>query len=292
MRHAIFAAALTYTSFVASGCGQGAYISPEIAVPRNSQAQGRAYLPPSADARMTPDAARKLILQRMMPADGSEFDFNYAPITEARISLTRLTLTTAKGEVSLPLVDFDAACRGRDKGIYVMGALHCGDFSFNWRSPDDGVATGLVAALATLQKEAAELASEQDEQLFKDVVERARITAEKPEFGENAIRLKVQAEAAVKEKNFVEAAVLFKKALDIAPWWPEGHFNLSLILSETGDFELAIREMKRYILLAPEASNARSAQNKIYEWERKVEPKATTTAHRTRDASARSSREK
>ena len=56
--------------------------------------------------------------------------------------------------------------------------------------------------------------------------------------------------------------------MKIAPWWPEGYFNRALILGELNRFAEAMREMKRYLQLAPDAPNARAAQDKIYEWER------------------------
>ncbi len=92
----------------------------------------------------------------------------------------------------------------------------------------------------------------------------------KPEMPESARRFKVQAEDAVREKGFDVAADLYMQALNIAPLWPEGRFNRALVLGETGDYETAVREMKRYLLLVPNAANARTAQDKIYIWERKA----------------------
>ena len=58
--------------------------------------------------------------------------------------------------------------------------------------------------------------------------------------------------------------------MNVAPWWAKGHFNRAVVLSETGDYETAIREMKYYLQLAPDATDARTVQNMIYEWERKA----------------------
>jgi predicted TPR repeat methyltransferase len=80
----------------------------------------------------------------------------------------------------------------------------------------------------------------------------------------------VQAEGAVRDKKFNDAANLYGEALKVAPWWPEGHFNRALVLSETGDYDTAMREMKHYLQLAPDAPNARAAQDKIYDWERRA----------------------
>lgn len=85
---------------------------------------------------------------------------------------------------------------------------------------------------------------------------------------EEANKYKVQAEGAVRDKAFVDAADLYAAALNIAPWWPAGHFNRALVLGEGGDYEMATREMNYYLQLVPHAPNARAAQNKIYEWAR------------------------
>ena len=53
----------------------------------------------------------------------------------------------------------------------------------------------------------------------------------------------------------------------IAPWWPEGHFNEALVLSELRYYGKAIEHMKKYVALVPDAPNARAAQDKIYVWE-------------------------
>lgn len=102
---------------------------------------------------------------------------------------------------------------------------------------------------------------------FKSVAETYRQSPNKPSLPEEARRFKVQAEGAVQEKNWSKAAWSFREALLIAPWWPEGRFNHALILGELGDYAVAGQEMQRYLLLVPNASNARAAQDKIYLWE-------------------------
>lgn len=90
----------------------------------------------------------------------------------------------------------------------------------------------------------------------------------KPTLPEEARKYNVQAVASVKDKQFTEAAEHYSSALKVAPWWPDGHFNRALILGELNRFAEAVREMKRYLTLVPDAPNARAAQDKIYEWER------------------------
>ena len=102
---------------------------------------------------------------------------------------------------------------------------------------------------------------------FNAVVANYRAANPKPQLPEEARKFKVQAEFAVQQKQFDTAADLYGKALEIAPWWPEGHFNRALILGELKQYQRAIREMKLYVRLAPDAPDARAAQDKIYQWE-------------------------
>lgn len=95
-----------------------------------------------------------------------------------------------------------------------------------------------------------------------------KIAAANAALPEEANKHKVQAEGAVRDKEFNDAADYYAAALKIAPWWPVGHFNRALVLGEAGDYEIAKREMNYYLQLVPDAPNARAAQDKIYDWER------------------------
>jgi hypothetical protein len=99
--------------------------------------------------------------------------------------------------------------------------------------------------------------------------------AVKPQLPEDARRFAVQAQGAISDNDFTTAADYFQKALDVAPWWPEGHYQRAILLSGADDYGGAIAEMKRYLMLAPNAPNARAAQDKIYDWERKAPTTAT-----------------
>lgn len=87
---------------------------------------------------------------------------------------------------------------------------------------------------------------------------------------ENVRELRVQAETAIQQKKFFHAMQRFREALDISPWWPQGHFNLALIYSELDLNRLAIIEMEKYLKLVPDAPNLRAAQDKIYSWRGKL----------------------
>jgi len=42
---------------------------------------------------------------------------------------------------------------------------------------------------------------------------------------------------------------------------------MALIAAQTKDYQYAILNMKKYLMLVPEAEDARAAKDKIYEWE-------------------------
>src|SRR5512140_95153 len=101
---------------------------------------------------------------------------------------------------------------------------------------------------------------------FPDTAAKYRALLAKPELPEEARAFRVQAESALSDKRFRDAVVLYGKALAIAPWWPEGHFNQALILGEGGCPEEAIAAMERYLALVPDAPDARAARDRIYQW--------------------------
>lgn len=107
--------------------------------------------------------------------------------------------------------------------------------------------------------------AEEFEKLLPDYLDKIASNVELPE---EARKYKVQAEGAVRTKDFHSAATNFGNAIALAPWWPTGYFNRALVLGELGEYKLAVICMKCYLKLAPEAPNARAAQDKIYDWER------------------------
>lgn len=125
----------------------------------------------------------------------------------------------------------------------------------------------LVTVLRRLKMESAKASDSAAEAVFSDVASRYRAADPKPDFPEEARRLRVQAEVMLREKRFLDAADYYGEALIAAPWWPEGRFNRALVLGELRDYGDAVREMKRYLQLVPNAPNTRAAQDKIYEWE-------------------------
>jgi len=106
-----------------------------------------------------------------------------------------------------------------------------------------------------------------DRAAFATVLEDFRAGKVDSNIDETVRRHKVAAELAVKDKRLWDAADEFSQCLALAPWWPQGNFNLALVYGELRAYPLATRYMQRYLTLVPDAANARAAQDKIYEWE-------------------------
>ena len=91
----------------------------------------------------------------------------------------------------------------------------------------------------------------------------------KPTVTEEQRKHIVQANAFAKEKQFTEALEAYIKAIAIDPVaYPQAYYNMALLYAEKEDIEMAVKNMKKYLLLLPDAPDARAAQDKIYEWER------------------------
>lgn len=143
-------------------------------------------------------------------------------------------------------------------------------FRIGWKQEHQNDAMLFAQALHSLQQASpAELAAPESDG-FEAIANNYRSLPAKPELPESARRYKVQAEAAVAEKRYDDAMGLFSSALELAPWWPEGHFNEAMLWADRGAYGLAVDEMKKYLALVPEAADARAAQDKIYVWEGKT----------------------
>ena len=102
---------------------------------------------------------------------------------------------------------------------------------------------------------------------FAKVVARYQNANPKPALSEEVRKLKVQAEFALEKKRYAQAIDHYEEALNIAPWWADGHFNRALLLGEAENYPDAVSEMKKYLALEPNAKDARAAQDKLYQWE-------------------------
>ena len=108
--------------------------------------------------------------------------------------------------------------------------------------------------------------------LFEQKVAEYRASKVKPQVSEEQRKFIVQANAFNQQKNFIKAIELYTKAIEVdLTAYPAGYSNLALLLAQVNNYNGAISNMKKYLLLEPEAADARSAQDKIYEWEAMIQ---------------------
>jgi tetratricopeptide (TPR) repeat protein len=100
-----------------------------------------------------------------------------------------------------------------------------------------------------------------------------RIQKEKIQSGisEEQRKYIVQANALNEEKNYDQALEFLEIAIQTDPFsYPEAYYNMALIAAQVEDYAFAVFNMKKYLILMPDAGDARAAQDKIYEWEYKI----------------------
>ena len=103
---------------------------------------------------------------------------------------------------------------------------------------------------------------------FEAMAKEYREQAIKPAISEEQRKYIVQANLLTKQKNYMGAIELYRKAIAENPVaYPEAYSNMALLFAQDGYYQHAINQMKKYLMLVPDAKDARSAQDKIYEWE-------------------------
>lgn len=81
-------------------------------------------------------------------------------------------------------------------------------------------------------------------------------------------KLIVQANYFNDKKDYPNALEFYDQAMQLNSYsYPEAYYNMALIAAEMKTYSYAILNMRKYLLLMPEAEDARKAQDKIYEWE-------------------------
>jgi tetratricopeptide (TPR) repeat protein len=88
-----------------------------------------------------------------------------------------------------------------------------------------------------------------------------------PELPDDARRRVVRGETLLKDGMLDRALVEFNEALRIAPYVPKLYYNTALLYGQLKQYDQAIRQMHLYVLAAPEAPDARAAQDEITKWE-------------------------
>jgi tetratricopeptide (TPR) repeat protein len=107
--------------------------------------------------------------------------------------------------------------------------------------------------------------------LFEPIAAQYRALKVKPPVSEEQRKYIVQANLFNQQKMYDKAIDLYNKAIELDQTaYPAAYSNLALLSAQVKNFYAAIYFMKKYLLLEPEASDARGAQDKIYEWEAQV----------------------
>jgi len=120
------------------------------------------------------------------------------------------------------------------------------------------------------QQQVKNYAKQLDEQLvrFEPVAAEYRALAVKPAVSEEQRKLIVQANALAQQKEYGKALAFYQKGIQIdRTAYPAAYFNMALLAAQEHLPVTAIFYMRHYLLLRPDAKDARSAQDKIYEWE-------------------------
>jgi len=93
----------------------------------------------------------------------------------------------------------------------------------------------------------------------------------RPALREEARRHEVQGDVFFDAQRFDKAIEAYARLLALAPWYQVGRFNLAVALAAEQRYGEAIRHMRAYLALVPDAPNARQARDRIYEWEARAQ---------------------
>lgn len=92
-----------------------------------------------------------------------------------------------------------------------------------------------------------------------------------PELPDEARRHVVRGELLIKEGALKDAVPEFEQALRLAPYVPKLYYNAALLHGQLKRYAEAMRLMNIYLQAAPDAPDARAAQNEIFAWELQLE---------------------
>lgn len=105
---------------------------------------------------------------------------------------------------------------------------------------------------------------------FQQKADAWRALATKPEVSEEVYKDRLLAEDALKSRDLSGAATHYEAGVASDPTWAQGWYNVALVYAELNDYLDAADCMKRYIILLPNAPDARAAKDNIILWEAKA----------------------
>ncbi len=233
---------------------------------------------PAVQPGTTFDSARQALAEILNSESKPSVVDNSLPVHVVRhlaghsISAKALELQLSTGTVSLPFEDLvqyplliamiQESAPATRYNIYFENRV-----SFFFGNDDLPAAKRFADALLFV-RQAPQREQERQLALFEPIAARYRESKIKPGMSEEQRRLIVQANALSQQKDYANAIEQYRKAIALDPTsYPAAYFNLALLSAQENKPLDAIFFMKHYLLLTPEAKDARSAQDKIYEWE-------------------------
>jgi tetratricopeptide (TPR) repeat protein len=157
------------------------------------------------------------------------------------------------------------------KGVYELNNFYLFKSLVGNAKYKYGIFEELRKDLMLIYKQQKSKADESQRIAFEQKASEYRKLRVKPPITEEQRKFIVQANAFNQQKNYIKAIELYKKAIEVdQTTYPAGYSNLALLSAQVNNFDGAINYMKRYLLLEPEATDSRSAQDKIYEWESQI----------------------
>jgi len=139
-----------------------------------------------------------------------------------------------------------------------------------FRKTDLTAAKRFADALFFIQQQVKNVMKDYDERLvlFEPIAARYRALATKPTVSEEQRKLIVQANVLAQQKQYDKAISRYQEVIKLDQTvYPEAYFNMALLAAQDNLPVTAIFFMRHYLLLKPDAKDARSAKDKIYEWE-------------------------
>ena len=107
--------------------------------------------------------------------------------------------------------------------------------------------------------------------LFKPIAASYRSLIVKPSVSEQQRERIVQANLFTQQRQYTKAIEFYVKAIEVDPTsYPAAYSNLALLSAQISKFYAAVYYMKKYLMLEPDADDARGAQDKIYEWKARM----------------------
>lgn len=195
-------------------------------------------------------------------------DFVLQPDPKSELKVARLKVQTVPVHEDKMYIPFGAPLYFNELSLCprtVTGSRidFCSKVAFVFDDSDQADVRRIADTLLTIQEQL-----DRQTALFEQRASEYRSLTVKPAISEEQRRLIVQANLLTQQKNYRDAIARYEEVIKLDPTaYPAAYYNLALLWAQEEQFAQSIKFMKHYLLLVPDAKDARSAQDKIYEWE-------------------------